>query len=333
MGIDSRGELTGTNGPTGANPAEYAATVERVRLPPSVSRHVAAYEEAVGDRNPFLWKWVYNLFDEFTLPTVADSASRTVKGTKLLLTLYVTTVDDVAERRGDRRTLERARQIPFGPASGGDGAAGEDAELLAFLRRLWGTLEDRIEAAPRREEFGDLFRYDLRQVLNAVDYSMVVNDYREMANLAEVERYDAHNMVLYPYVCVDLMHSPSFGRADLRTLRSLLWELQAMARIGNWVSTWERELAEGDCSSGVVVRAIERGVVDPGEIGSDDVDPEALADRIRRNEIEADVLEEWDRSRRVAETYADRIDSFDATRLIDGMEVVLRHHLASDGLK
>lgn len=65
-----------------------------------------------------------------------------------------------------------------------------------------------------------------------------------------------------------------------------------MARIGNWLTTWERELTEGDFSSGIVVCAIRRRVITASEAKRGDVD--RLVDRITAHGIEAEFIREWE---------------------------------------
>ena len=320
----SRGERARTEGPGGAGEG-YRNEIESVELPAAVAEHVAYYEAAVGDRDRFVWKWVAAQLDRFRLPTVANETA--TRETKLLLTVYVTTVDDTVERRGDRATFEYARELPCRVGEP-TVPAGADEATVAFLTDLWGAIETRLRAAPRYEEFAELFEYDLRQVWNAIDYSRVFNATPSVATLDELRRYDAHNMVVFPYAGIDLAHSPSFDRSELGALRALLWELQVMARIGNWLSTWEREVTEGDYASGVVARAADRGIVDPA-----DGTRESLRSTVAAHDVEADLLDEWDRTRTVAEARADRVTSFDAHRLVDGMSEILGQHLASHGLK
>ena len=315
--------IVSTGEPSVETTEQYARRIDNVGLPSAIEPYIEQYESAVGERDRFVWKWVYDQFDRITLPTVSPSAARRVRETKLLLTLYVTTTDDVVERWDDRETFTAARQITRGEEPGETSRPA----VVSFLQSVWDEIDERLRAAPRYEEFRELFAFDLRQVWTAVDYSRVFDDC--VANADELRRYDTHNMVVFPYAGVDLMHSPSFDRSELGALRALLWQLQVMARIGNWLSTWERELTEGDYASGVVVRAIEQGIVDPASVE----EAGSLADAIRDHDVEDQLLAEWERTERIAAMKADRVDCFDASQLVDGMRDVLGHHLASDGLK
>jgi hypothetical protein len=311
--------------------------VNDVTLPPTAREFADRYARVIGDRDQFLWKWIHNLFDKFTLTSVPSRKRSTVYEHKTLLTMFVTVLDDLAESAGDQGTFAAGRRIPFGvdTAEYPDAPTDEiDYAVLDYLADLWNAIDAGIRDAPRYGEFVDVFEYDLRQTFNAMEYSGLVNDNPAMANRAETERHDAYNMTMFPYACIDLMYSPSFDRSELGALRSILCDLQQMARIGNWITTWERELDEGDISSGVVVCALRRGVIDYEEIvGAEGAAVERLADRIRSHGIESEFTREWDLRDRTVRKRTAEVESVDAEQIVDGIETVMNHHLASEGYK
>jgi hypothetical protein len=336
MAYEARGQ-TATGRWRGSDPGAYTRRVNDVTLPPTARNFADRYDRVVGDRDRFLWKWIHNLFDTFTLTSVPSRVRGAVYEQKTLLTMFVTVLDDLAESDADRDTFDVGRWIPFevDAAERGGAATDEvDGEVVDYLADLWDEIDAAIRDAPRYAEFVDLFEYDLRQTCNAMAYSGLVNDNPAIANRAETERHDAYNMTMFPYAGIDLMHSPSFDRSELGALRSILCDLQQMARIGNWVTTWERELAEGDISSGVVVCALRRGVIDYEEIAEADArDVERLADRIRSQGIESEFTREWELRDRTVRKRTRELESVDAERIVDGIETVMNHHLASEGHK
>jgi len=301
-------------------------------LPPRLAALADEYDRLVGDRDRFLWRWIHSLLPSFTLSSVDDRQASRVRSVKTVLTMYVTVLDDYLERHGDRRTFSEARKLAEPDTSADPADAAVDAETFAFVERLWATVADGIDGAPRGDEFADVFAYDLRQTANAIEYSALVSDRPHLANLSGARRFEAHNMNLFAYVDVDLMYSPEFDPEDLGPLRELCWDLQEMARIGNWLTTWERELAEGDYSAGVVVLALQEGLVSPEEVRSA-ADPEAIAERIRENDVESHFRKRWARLYRDVRSRDNSVDSVDVDRLVDGMATVYEYHLASEGLK
>jgi len=309
----------------------HLEAVDQVELPARVERLADAYDREFDDRDRFLWRWIYSLFPEFTLSSVADEHREHVRTQKTVLTMYVTVLDDLLETHGDRRTFREACRLHRGDVQPDPDRAGVDEATLGFLERTWESFRAGLDGAPRRETFGDVFEYDLDQTTNAVEYSAVVSDNPTMATVTGTRRYDAHNMVMFAYADVDLMYSPGFDLAEFGALRDLLWDLQEMARIGNWLTTWERELAEGDYSAGVVVAAIEDGVVTPADLETDD--HRAVVERIRSHGVERRFRQRW---RDLHQSVVDRefeTESVDLGALARGMETVFEYHQASEGLK
>ncbi|WP_418286688.1 hypothetical protein [Halorubrum sp. DTA46] len=336
MAHEARGQLT-NDGFVGPDPTGYTRQVNKTELPETVRAFADRYDRLIGNRDRFLWKWIHNLFDEFTLTSVPARQRSAVYERKTLLTIFVTVLDDLAESDGDRGTFDAGRRIPFG-TDATDHASPEDDHvdygILEYLADLWDAIDSAIRDAPQFAEFVDIFEYDLRQTFNAMDYSGLVNDNPAMANRAEAELHDAYNMTMFPYACIDLMYSPSFDRSELGALRSILCDLQQMARIGNWITTWERELGEGDISSGVLVCALRRGTVDYEEIVSAEGRAvERLADRIRSQGIESEFTRKWELLDRTVRKRTSEVESIDAEQIVDGIEAVMNHHLASEGYK
>ena len=332
---------TGRSGGEESSGPAYAERIAQVKLPDPVRDLVTEYEAVGGERDRFVWKWIYDLFPAFTLSSVPERHAEKVRTGKTVYTIYITLLDDIAERNGDAGTFDRIRRRVCWPdAESGDTgtasdatAADTDPEVVAFAERVWVTFEEIVAGAPREEEFRELFWYDFRQALNAMEYSRLLNERPLMANLNGAKHYDSHNMVLFSYADVDLMYSPGFDRADLGELRELIWDLQRMARIGNWVSTWEREVREGDFTAGIVVYAIQNGLVTREELEAAAAGETAVIERLKAQRIEDLFLAEWEQ---LSRELGDR--DFDATTVdldafVDGMRTVMEHHMASKGHK
>ena len=120
-----------------------------------------------------------------------------------------------------------------------------------FTTSLWETFEERLKCSPCYTEYAPLLAYDHQQILNTMAYSSLVNRYPAVLNLQEHDMYTPHNMQMMSFATMDLMNSPRFDRAELGRLRGIMWHAQNMGRIGNLVSTWQREIRDRDFTSGV----------------------------------------------------------------------------------
>jgi hypothetical protein len=145
-------------------------------------------------------------------------------------------------------------------------------------------------------------------------------------------------MMLFTYLDLDLMHSPAFDERELWALRRVVGTAQEMVRIGNWITTWEREIHEGDFSSGVIVYALEKGIVDVNELYCLREDPpedwaETIIDRIQSEGIEEYFLDRWVEKRDTLYTREGDVRSVDISAYTLGIDQVLGYHLASEGWK
>ena len=311
--------------------------VEQEPLPPVVSELIDIYDERLGYRDSeFLLKWLHVVFQFFTLSSVDEAYAEECRTVRTLASMYVMLIDDLGERHDDDITLAQAAKLPFPSESVDRDIDGIDHDYLEVTEAVWEALEPRLKAAPRYDELAALFRYDMRQVIHAIRYSALLNDHPEIANMSEVRALGAHNMMMLAYADIDIAFSPEFDRAELGSVRSLLLELQQMARIGNWVTTWERELDEGDVSAGVFVTAVENGILSPQELRAASTDRDAREEiraRIDAAHVEEALIEQWQQRCEALRSNEPTIDSIDVDGLIEGMERVMAYHLASRGLK
>ena len=320
------------------DPADRVERVRRCELPNSVNALVSAYDETVGVRDGFLWKWLYFVFPSVTLSCVDSAYEERVRDEKLVASLFIVLLDDVAEREMDRATFEELAKVPFDHQEPHRDREGVDTAYVEFAEDIWERLEELLADAPRRTEYESLFHFDVKQNVNAIDYSYTLNQHLEIANVAESDAYDSNNMMLFTYVNVDLMHSPSFDRDELSEMRQMVWNAQKMARVGNWISTWEREIREYDYSSGIVIYALENGIVDREELyklsagryagSSDDI-----IRRIEQAGVEEVFLDKWHQNYEEVQQLKDEIETVDVGSFLSGMEKLMSYHLATKGLK
>lgn len=310
--------------------------IHRHTLPNDLQQWVDDYDETVGDRDAFLWRWGHQLFPEFRLSCVAPEHDARIRDAKMLGLMFVSILDDVAEKHDDGTTFSEASKIPRDHVRVRPDRDGVDGDLVRFAGDVWDEFESTLVSGPRSTEFEEIVRFDLHQVVNAIYYSHVANHNVEFITKSQLQAYETHNMMLFGFAGVDLVHSPAFDVDDLSTLRQVIDGAQRMVRIGNWVTTWERELHEGDVTSGVVAYALERDLLSAADLRAIRTDgrvAESVVEVLRRHDLEEALYRQWEAELATVRAYEDSVDSVDVHGYLDGIETVMEYHLASEGLK
>ncbi|MDS0474998.1 hypothetical protein [Natrinema sp. 1APR25-10V2] len=324
--------------PTPTTDEDPVAAVRRQGLPDTVLPLIDSYDDIAADRDRFLWRWLYQLFPTFRLSCVDDDRAHAVRDAKLVATIFAVVADDVAEQHGDRATFDELVKVPFDDRRPDPSRRDVDGDVVRLVTEVWGEFSRLYDASPRSAEFAELLRFDLEQVVRAVEYSYLANETPGLVSERELWAHDVHNMMIYVYADIDLASAPSFDSDELSLLRQVCDRTQRMARIGNWVSTWKRELAEGDCSSGVVVHALENDIVSRDRIREIRRDPadavvSSVIEAIDEADVEDHFLARWRAEYQKATQFESEVDSVDLEAYLEGFERILGYHIASEGHK
>ncbi|MFB6299442.1 MAG: hypothetical protein ABEH65_04205 [Halobacteriales archaeon] len=305
-------------------------------LPADLAALVEDYDTLEGSRDPFLWRWIHSLTPEFTLDFVPKEHVSDVRKVKTIATMFITLADDVLEKDRDRATYEEITKIPHPSQSVDFDHEGVRTDYLEFSQRVWSTLETRLNAAPNSHVYMPLFQFDTKQAFDAIEYSYLMSLYPGISTYREIVQHDTHNVMMFSYADIDLMYSPGMETEDLAPLRDAIWHAQLMARIGNWIATWERELTEYDFSSGPVVYALEEGIIDLEDLKElertrDSAKHDEIVTAIKDADVEDFFLSEWQNQYDELKEASDEIDDFVIADYCEGMEIVLRYFLSARG--
>jgi hypothetical protein len=275
-----------------------------------------------------LWKWCNYGIELTTLPCIRPDLRAHVNDTKLLSVMLDVLFDDVADFSHDNNLLERLiAQLQYPAAS----ATFDRSELdyANFTKELWLTIQARCRAYPCFEAYRDLLHYDYLQLFNTMRFANLVNRQLTLLNLVEVETYMPHNMHMVISATLDLMCSPTIKSHELGRVRAAMWHAQCMGQIGNQMTTWTRELEEGDFTSGVFARAVIQGDVTIDELtGGNRAEIEAT---LRRGGHEEYLFHRWQDHRGRLLSMAPRIRSFDVRSVVRGLDRLMLIELGSRG--
>lgn len=315
---------------SGGAAQEEQRQIQAVQLSPTIAPWVAEYSK-VGTRGLYLWKWCRHGLAVTTLPCVPSSLHDDVCDTKLLSILLCVLLDDVADQHGKRQLLEALLDPSArGRLSGLEGLSKHERDYAALTWRVWDEFYARIQHYPRRQEFAELLNFDLLQLDNTLRYSHLLNEQLNLLNLAEHDLYSPHNIMMVCFATLDLMCSPDFPRSEVGRLREAVWHAQCMGRIGNLLSTWRREIADRDFTSGVFARAVMEGDLTVDELLTSE--RERIEEVICRGGHEEYFLRRWQEHRAVFHSRIGQLQLPGFSRLLEGHERMFRMHIGSEGL-
>ena len=301
---------------------------ENQEFPKNLQGWVDRYQQ-VGERGLYLWRWCLFAVDLMTLSSVDRSQHAAARDTKFLIGMFNCLIDDVADQAHNHRFVRSLLTLTRGGTPTGETPA--EQELATFITQVWHEIWSRAAQLPRFHEFERLLEFDLRQLCTTVEHSDLTSQLPELVNSIEQDLYASHGMMVTVAATVDLMASPGFNRRDLSGLRSVLWHAESMARIGNMVSTWEREIGDGDFSSGVFLEAVWQGMLQPA-----DLRPENEAQLVRTiisSNIEGDFLRRWETHRTQVRQLGRDLSSIEIENYIGRLDRLMESEMFSHGNK
>jgi hypothetical protein len=310
---------------------EEIAAVLAIKLSDDLRPWVDGYAQ-VGHRNPFLWNWCRRGVEVTMLSCVDPSLRDAVCDTRVLGIMLDVLLDDIADHQKDLAFLELLLSVmETGVRATEESFAPHQRAYARFTVDVWNEIQRRVHLFPRHDEFAELLRFDYRQLFNVMRYSRLLNEYPEMFNLVEHDIYTPHNMHMMISSTMDLMCSPAFDRSELAILREVVWRAQCMGRIGNLVTTWQREIGEDDFTSGVFARAISCGDLTVSDLWSGN--RTYIESVIQRQQHEEYFLRRWQTYRREILALRTRSRSVNTTDLVAGLQRLICLHLGSRGKK
>ncbi len=303
--------------------------IQEIELPLELQKWVQKYEK-VGDRDPFIWSWTYSAMKKLTLSSVIDEYRTSVLTTKSISIILNTVMDDIADRKKNKKLLNAAIDICYSPQNI-QAYSSEFSEYLGLIKGLWETLNNNLKDYPKYKEFRDLFLYDYQQFFNSMQYSCLINRNPHLINPIECEIYSAHNMQGIIAFTIDLMCSPKFDSKELGILREIAWKAQRMGRIGNSITTWKRELYENDFSSEIFAYSIKNNIIMLEDLKEEDKNK--IIKNIKESDVEKYLLERWEEYYNEINRLSKKIVSINIQDLLIGLENLIAMHLISRGLK
>lgn len=298
--------------------------VKKIKLPPELQRWVNEYGK-VGDRNNAIWLFTYRIIQIFSFPVVKKH-KKSLWEIKFLITMFVILLDDMVDKAKNKKLINELLNILFGRKHLQlRKVRSKDKEYLKFASKIWDYIKKTIKRYPRFREFEDIFQHDIFQILIAMNFTFLVNKSLYLINKTEYWAYSPYPMQSMVYCTLDLMCAPKFNIKELSSIREMFWHAQKMARIGNWISTWEREIRENDFTSGVFVYAIDSNLFSVNELKKEK--ESEIINKIKNSKIEEKLLREWEGCYNKLTKFSKKIKSVNVGEFLFKMRKLIIMHL------
>jgi len=306
--------------------------IQAIKLPPELQKWVREYEK-VGERDEFFWKWLYGANQIIVFPSVPKQYQKSLRKIKVLFNMFLTLLDDPADKSSNKKLLNELLKIPFNKNYiKFNNLNQKEKKYLKFTIKLWNYIKTKMRKYPKYKEFKNIFDYDVVQLLNAMKYAWLVNKNPYLINETEYRIYLSHNMQAIIDLDFDLMCLPEFNLKKLGIFRKIAWEAQNMARIGNWISTWKREVKENDFTSGVFAYGIDKGIINPEQLVKKK-NIEQIIKQMEESNAESYFLKGWMKSYKKIKNLGPQIKSINIEIFLSELERLLFLHLISQGYK
>ncbi|MFH1049249.1 MAG: hypothetical protein V1732_06335 [Patescibacteria group bacterium] len=304
---------------------EEVEKIKAAKLPPKLEECVREYEKA-GERDRFSWKALYAFAPYGSLPGVIEKYQKSVFEIKVILIIFVTLADDLADKYKDKELLNKISAIPFNKNFEIDKKIPRSKQnYLKSGQKIWSIFEKEIKKYPYYYKFEEYIKFDFQQVINAIKFSYLLNEAPQILYSSESKNFLSYNMQVFVNSDIDIMCISDFDMDEFGILREIVGKYQIMARIGNCLGTWERELEENDFSSFVFIYAIKNNIIALEELKSKD--KIKIKNKISTSNCQKYLLNKWERNYNEIKNLVPMIKSIDFRQYLKNSEKILKMHI------
>lgn len=243
------------------------------------------YKERFGSnmgRDEVLWSWCYTAVEITRLDhNLGTYDPQLIDKIKLLGIIFVVVLDDISDRSLDNEeSFKVIKSLEFNTVK----KIKRNAEdpLVQLGISIWNELVSLLEPLPNYQKYKNKLIYYYECLFRNMLYSLSIQKGTSNINLYLYRKYFQHNVHMIHHGLIDLMTTTT--TIDYETedrLIKILLAGQLIGRFGNSLTTYKRELLEGDISSDIIPIALEQGIIQKSDLYS----PKLLSYRINNNSV------------------------------------------------
>lgn len=305
--------------------------IQEIELPLELQKWVQEYEK-VGERDGFIWKWLYKMNKISPLVEIDKTYSESLRTIKSLFNMFIILLDDISEEDKEL-LLKELLKIPFEQEHiKYDQLSQQERVYLKVTKELWNKIITIITDYPKYNKYKNVFNFDVRQFLNEVRYAYLIYKQPLLMNELECWTYVPQGMQIIINFNLDLMCSREDIQVnEIGASREVVLILQKMGRIGNWLSTWEREIQKKDFTAGLFPYMVKNSFLSPSDF--QETDHLKIIKIVKSSKAEKYLLEKWEEYYKTLQKSNYKTDIINLKNILKNFEQLLFMHLISKGYK
>lgn len=289
----------------------------------------------LGKRDLYLWKWVYNTSaktklvysrKESTNPDLEELAT----STKTLGVMWDVLADDVADELEISQAKKILPDLLYENGKVGKQLTKDEEGYVEFTHSVKRRVFDLAKKLPGYKRHKNSLVHEYDNLCETMKYALEIRIDPAQIDLKKYINILSNNMHVVINGVIDIMKLdyPETIEED-QNLRMLLWYAQRMGRIGNSVTTYERELAVNDLSSEIIAVALSFGYIDRNALQ----DASKILKTIHEIKLEETMWALWKNYKHRIESMVRDLPLLDVNSFLKGLIIGRKLHEHSRGKK
>lgn len=227
-------------------------------------------------RTLYFWQWIKYAF-ELTTHCITEERDEIIH-LKMKTAIFFYALDDICDELKDEKLLKSI-------ISEVENKTGNYSNLLL---KLWDDLQIAYQNTPNYNK--------VKSELN-IAYQAIFNSFfwiQKSGNILTtkidldvyLEKVSPTNCV-YLAAIIELLFDSDL--TNVKIVKEVALETQKMAQIGNWISTWQREVKQGDYSSGILIYLINNKYIEQIDLNKND----NVIDLVKKFDGEKYLMKQW----------------------------------------
>lgn len=252
---------------------ELVKTIKSLELYPSHQELITRFEpipknypSQYAHRTFYTWQMTQAGF-QLTSLNLSDADFFQSNSLKCLASFISVVLDDICDLGRDRAVFDKCVLALEGKIDP------DKVELCQFIADTWSVVQSTIQQAPNYLLLKNLLEEAYEEWIRSFRYSLWLQESFRLDEKWE-KRLEgiAHTSLLYLAGLIDLLYVPNLSIHQASSAAQVFLRTQKMVQLANWGTTWRRELAQRDFTSGIFSMALENGWIEINDLENESLD-------------------------------------------------------------